>query len=112
MRYTVSGLTALTALAVLPSLVQGTQLVTGAQDTRWLAWAGCWEGSGLGADQGEPAEFTVCLQPGADENGVEMLTYSEGGHLSLEALVADGEPRPLAEGGCEGEREAVFSADG
>jgi hypothetical protein len=41
-----------------------------------------------------------------------MLTYSDGELVSLEQLAADGVPSPIAEGGCEGERTASWSADG
>src|SRR5688572_9715401 len=73
-------------------------------DTPWLAWVGCWAGSEVTDDQGQTQDFTVCFQPTADPEVIELVTYENGELLNLEELVADGTPTAIAEGGCEGER--------
>ena len=96
------------ALVSLP----GSADAQAAQDTPWLAWVGCWAGSDAVDDQAEAEAFTVCFQPTGNADAVDLLTYTEGELVNMEELVADGAPRPVAEGGCEGERTAVWSSDG
>jgi hypothetical protein len=104
-----TGLALGVALAWLPLSAEAQGVV--AQDTPWLAWVGCWAGSEGADGQDQAEEFTVCFQPTGNPDAVELLTYSDGELVSLEELVADGVPRPLAEGGCEGERTALWSAN-
>ena len=110
MRHLIAGLALGGALALLPWTAEAQG--AGAPDTRWLAWVGCWAGSEAADDQGQVEEFTVCFQPTTNPEAVELLTYSNGELTNLEELVADGAPVPISEGGCEGERSALWSADG
>lgn len=81
-----------------------------AQETLWLAWIGCWEGSAeVGGD--DTTGFVVCFRPLTTGTGVEIRTYAEGDLISTEQILADGLPRDLEEGGCTGERTAAWSRD-
>lgn len=78
------------------------------QDTRWLPWIGCWEPTDETGSEG--AALAVCFDLVGD--GVEVTTIHDGETVGTERIVADGQPRPAADGGCEGTREAVWAADG
>ena len=82
-----------------------------AQESSWLAWIGCWEGSAeVGGD--EAASFVVCFRPLTAGTGVEIRTYTGGDLVSTEQMIADGAARGAEEGGCSGERTATWSRDG
>lgn len=81
------------------------------QESSWLAWIGCWDGSAeVGSE--EAATFTVCFRPLTTGGGVEIRTYTDGDLVSTEQMIADGAPRAVEEGGCAGERTATWSRDG
>ena len=102
------------ALMALPAPVEaepagpGDSGVHPVLDAGWTAWIGCWEPTDL-ADDENGAELLVCFAP--TDGGVEVLTYSEGEVVGEERIIADGQPVPAADGGCEGTREAHWSAD-
>ncbi len=82
-----------------------------AQESSWLAWIGCWEGSAeVGGE--EAASFVVCFRPLTAGSGVEIRTYADGELVSTEQMIADGAAHAVAEGGCTGERTANWSGDG
>ena len=82
-----------------------------AQESSWLAWIGCWEGSAeVGGD--EAASFVVCFRPLTTGGGVEIRTYTDGDLVSTEQMIADGAAHAVEEGGCTGERTARWSSDG
>ena len=82
-----------------------------AQESSWLAWIGCWEGSAeVGGD--EAASFVVCFRPLTTGSGVEIRTYTDGDLVSTEQMIADGAAHAVEEGGCAGDRTATWSSDG
>ncbi|TVP77474.1 MAG: hypothetical protein EA352_03540 [Gemmatimonadales bacterium] len=77
-------------------------------DDRWTAWTGCWEPlDASGADAG--SELLVCFQP--EDDGVLLVTWQDGEVVGEEWIVGDGQPIAAADGGCEGTRQASWSAD-
>ncbi len=80
------------------------------EDLRWLPWLGCWEG--VSEDGGPDASFLVCFELLPDQQGVEIVTWSEGAVAARESLRADGTPVAISEGGCAGEQSARWSSDG
>jgi hypothetical protein len=80
------------------------------QDSNWIAWFGCWEAEDSQASAED--QLLVCFEPLDDARGVEIRTLANGELLAVERVVADGSPVPSAEGGCEGDRTASWSADG
>lgn len=94
----------LLAVPVAPASGQDVEPETEA-DGRWLPWTGCWEAIGQGAD-----ESLLCVRPA--EGGVELVTVLDGGVVSVESLIADGEPRDFELEGCTGTKVAEFSPDG
>ena len=84
---------------------------TATQESSWLAWIGCWDGSAeVGSEAA--ATFTVCFRPLTTGGGVEIRTYTDGELVSTEQMIADGTARAVEEGGCTGERTATWSSDG
>lgn len=100
---------ALVGIPASPALVQA-QFADDAADSQWMAWFGCWEA----ADNAEADEdnLLVCFEPLPRSDGVEIRTLMDGEVVAVEEVIADGSPTPAAEGGCEGERTASWSADG
>ena len=76
-------------------------------DPRWLPWLGCWEPAGETPEDRD--EILVCILPVS--GGVEISTLVDGEVMGSEFIQADGTLQPAAEGGCEGTREAGWSAD-
>lgn len=85
------------ALIALPSALQAQ-----ADDGRWLAWAGCWEGT-------DATAMLLCVEP--VEGGVNLVSV-EGDSRSVETIIANGMPQPIESDRCSGTRTAEFSADG
>jgi hypothetical protein len=111
-RVIIYGMSLALGLALMPALAPGTVALQGAapqaqEDSRWLPWLGCWEPAGETPEDG--AEILVCVQPVA--GGVEISTLADGEVMGVERIQADGAAQPAAEGGCEGTREARWSAD-
>lgn len=111
-----AGLTAL-AFLVLPAApaLADDPGVRGAEspqtnDTRWIAWAGCWEASEDGTDAA--SRLLVCFEPMADRDGVEIRTILGGDVVAFEEVVTDGRMTPIEESGCTGTRSAAWSEDG
>lgn len=101
-------------LAVLSLLVGAAQ--AGAQESpgprgTWLAWAGCWEGTGEPLDA-EAGEAMLCVRPGAGARQAELLTVVDGEIRNTETLRADGARHPVSRQGCRGWESARFSGDG
>ena len=98
-----------------------------APDPRWEPFLGCWElttdtvrGGEPGADVRErplPSRSRagggprVCVTRSPD-GGARFETTLPGQAPVADAIVADGTPRPLTDGGCRGTQRAEFSADG
>jgi hypothetical protein len=104
---------ALPALLALPVFLLGAPAMaqeqsTGMEDSRWLAWMGCWEATDAG-DEEDP--LLVCFDALPDGAGVEIRTLAGGEVLAVEEIVADGHPTPAEDGGCMGERTAHWSQD-
>ena len=97
------------ASLTLPRPAEATLPAT--QESSWLAWIGCWEGSAeVGGD--EAASFLVCFRPLTTGAGVEIRTYTDGDLVSTEQMIADGAAHAVEEGGCTGDRTATWSSDG
>jgi hypothetical protein len=79
-------------------------------DTRWVAWAGCWESADPQEDQ--ETKLVVCFDLLPDRDGVEIRTFMGAEEVAFEEVVADGQPVAIEEGGCTGTRTASWSADG
>ena len=95
---------AIALAGTLPAHVQAQEY-----DARWLPWLGCWEpATGPESNDGP----MVCMQPVADGVGVEMLTVTDGGITSREAIRADGRERRTSREGCDGWQRTSFSDDG
>lgn len=77
------------------------------EESRWLPWLGCWEP--VGESPEDTAQILVCILPVS--GGVEISTLANGEAIGSEFIQADGTLQPAAEGGCEGTREAEWSAD-
>ena len=73
-------------------------------DDRWTGWIGCWRA------EGAPAGELLCVVP--DDEGVRMVTVSDGKVVGESRLIADAQKRPVTEGGCEGTESARWSDDG
>lgn len=68
----------------------------------WSAWFGCWAPrSGRTTDE---AAALRCVVPGADARSARMLTMSGERVLVDEAVAANGQPEPMTDAGCTGER--------
>lgn len=95
-------------LLAVPTAAQA-QAAAGMEDSRWLAWMGCWEAT----DAGEPDEDTllVCFKPLDQAAGVEIQTLVGGDVVAVEEIIADGQPIPAEDGGCTGDRTAHWSQD-
>lgn len=74
-------------------------------DTRWLAFIGCWQ-----PPEGSEEAGLLCFRPAP--GGVEMTNIVGGEVVSTEQLAADGEARPVVAEGCEGTEAVSFSEDG
>lgn len=88
--------------------IQGQAPTEAPEDPRWLPWVGCWEP--VDEDLGDGSELLICVTPA--EDGVRIETFLNGVSVSEDPIVADGSLHPMAEGGCEGSRQASWSADG
>ena len=91
-----------------PAPAPSAESVAGAEDPRWLPWVGCWE-SVDGAAAGD--DLLVCFRPLSGIEGVEIVTISGSETISTEEVRTDVRV-PVADGGCEGEQWAEWSADG
>lgn len=98
------------------SLVLGLGLAVPAaaqEDSRWLAWTGCWEPTAAeptAGVAGEPARaYVVCVAPA--ENGARFSTISDGETVAERVVVADGTQRPIDQAGCRGWESAQWSED-
>ena len=101
----------LAMLAPLAAVLPAKGAPPAAQESTWLAWIGCWEGSSeVGGD--DRATFVVCFRPLTTGSGVEIRTYTDGALVSTEPMIADGAPHAVEDGGCTGERTANWSRDG
>jgi hypothetical protein len=100
-------LAAALALAVLAPNPSQAGMQQSAEDTRWLPWLGCWEPAAEPGEEG--SEILVCIE--ALDDGVEISTWADGEVMGTEWIRADGRAQPALEGGCEGTREARWSAD-
>lgn len=78
------------------------------EDDRWTPWTGCWEPLDSSSDA-NGSELLVCFQP--EDGGVGLITLQDGDVVGEEFIVADGSPVAAADGGCEGTRQASWSAD-
>lgn len=110
---TMTWATAGLALTLLLGVAGATPVY--AQSSPWTPWLGCWELEHE-AEAGEETTLEgnrmVCLDAGAEPSAVEMTTWVDDQVVLLQEVVADGEDRAVAEGGCEGIERARFSADG
>lgn len=71
----------------------------------WQAFLGCWTPA-----EAVAGDATLCFRRAGE--GVEVSSVVAGQVESVELLVADGQPRTLSSGGCEGSRSVEFSSDG
>jgi hypothetical protein len=82
------------------------------EDSRWLAWTGCWEPAAA-EPAGVAAEATrayvVCVAPA--EGGARFATIAEGETVAERLVVADGSQRPIDQAGCRGWESAQWSQD-
>jgi hypothetical protein len=94
------------ALALVTVLGAGIGAPLSAQqDSRWMAFVGCWVPAGAGEDAG-----LLCFRPSGA--GVEMFTVAGGEVTATEPLIADGQARPVSAEGCTGSERVEFSEDG
>ncbi len=100
---------------------------SGAVETHWAPWFGCWQLTEESVDDGSstiarllglPAPTTsanadaiVCVTP-AVATGATMTTLVNGRTVLTETIVADGAQKPLAEPDCRGWQRAEWSAFG
>lgn len=85
------------------------------EDSRWLAWTGCWEptaaepGAAAGV-AGEPTRaYVVCVAPA--EAGARFSTIADGETVAERLVVADGSQRAIDQSGCRGWETARWSED-
>lgn len=84
-------------------------------ESRWLAWTGCWEMVYESVDHLEEipeSNVLVCLSPQPDGRGVQITTLAQSERPFEETFVADGVRYPFEEPGCQGWRSAEWSRDG
>lgn len=84
-------------------------------ESRWLAWKGCWEMVFESVDylEEEPEDnVLVCLTPSPDGSGVRVTTLADGERPFEETFAADGVRYPVEDHGCRGWRSAEWSRDG
>jgi hypothetical protein len=83
------------------------------EDSRWLAWTGCWEPTAAEPAAGIAAEptraYVVCVAPA--EGGARFTTVSDGETVAERLVVADGSQRPIDQAGCRGWETARWSQD-
>lgn len=83
------------------------------EDSRWLAWTGCWEptaaepASGVAAEA--PRAYVVCVAPA--ESGARFTTVADGETVAERLVVADGTRRSIDQSGCRGWETAAWSED-
>ena len=75
-----------------------------AQDPHWYAFEGCWQVT----PQQEGAPL-VCMKEA--EGALQLQTFVKGELKSTQRVVADGQARPISEGGCAGDEVGRWSAD-
>jgi hypothetical protein len=87
--------------------------VAAQEDSRWLAWTGCWEPAAASPSAGEAVApdrvYVVCVAPA--ENGARFTTISQGETVAERLVVADGTQRPVEQSGCRGWETAQWSQD-
>ena len=116
---TIAAALGLVALAA-PAAAQGT-------DSRWEAWAGCWElwtdavregatgtarlADGPNATQPRADMPRVCVAP-ASGGGARFETTIRGQAALDQTIVPDGAERPIQDADCRGTQRAEWSRDG
>jgi len=79
---------------------------SGAVDSRWSAWVGCWQ-----PVEANESDARVCVST-AGEHGVTFSTTVDGQTVLEETLVADGIDRQVTDAECRGTQRAEWSLDG
>lgn len=103
---------ALFAGAALPASAQQaasnaeTTVAERTGDAGWAPLQGCWIPVGAPAEEG-----LLCVRPAADGPGLELLAVADGEATVSGTIVADGQPRPVSQEGCEGTEQAELSSD-
>jgi hypothetical protein len=93
-----------------PSIAQES---TGAFDSRWTPYLGCWTAL---QDQRfnsapNPAGTMVCVRP-SGRFGVAVTTTVDGKNVLEQTIVADGSPQAISQGDCTGTQTNDWSRDG
>ena len=92
------------------SEAQGNPAAPGTNASSWSAWFGCWAPrSGRTADEGASLR---CVVPGADARTARMLTLAGDRVLVDEVVSTNGQPEPMTDAGCTGERAARWAHAG
>jgi hypothetical protein len=81
---------------------------TASESSDWTAWLGCWRPTGEDA----PAAALVCITPGDTPSSIRIVSFDEGEMVAESIVHADGQPRPVSDGGCTGTETASWSQDG
>ena len=79
---------------------------SGAVDSRWSPWIGCWQ-----PVEANESDARVCVST-AGEHGVTFATTVDGQTVLEETLVADGMERQVTDAECRGTQRAEWSVDG
>jgi hypothetical protein len=79
---------------------------SGAGDSRWSRWIGCWQ-----PVETNESDARVCVST-AGEHGVTFATTVDGQTVLEETLVADGIDRQVTDAECRGTQRAEWSFDG
>ena len=79
---------------------------SGAVDSRWSPWIGCWQ-----PVEANESDARVCVST-AGEHGVTFATTVDGQTVLEETLVADGMERQVTDAECRGTQRAEWSLDG
>jgi hypothetical protein len=74
----------------------------------WAAWHGCWRPAG----EEVPTVALVCIAPGETPSTIRVIAFDGVAIVEESAVHADGQPRPVNEGGCTGTETAAWSQDG
>ena len=83
-----------------------TRVQSGAIDSRWSLWIGCWQ-----PVEANESDARVCVST-AGEHGVTFATTVDGQTVLEETLVADGTDRQVTDAECRGTQRAEWSLDG
>jgi len=106
------------AIVALSLALTGPALAQPVEEARegagMLAWLGCWQPVAEDEDGSQKllgVRRLVCLESGDGPNSLTRTLIVDNRVVAERTLVGDGSRQPIREGGCDGWRRALWSAD-